>query len=68
MEKKKITAGDTIGDVLSNHPEKTEIMAKNLKATCLGCPMSQIETLRDAAKHHDVDIDKLLKDLNKEKE
>ncbi|AKM82097.1 TPA: DUF1858 domain-containing protein [Candidatus Berkelbacteria bacterium] len=62
---KKITADDTIGSVLESHPEKAEIMAKKLKATCFGCPMSQIESLKDAADHHGVDLDSLLEELNK---
>lgn len=63
---KLITAEDTIGGVLEKHPKKAEILAENLHAVCLGCPMSQMETLGEAAEHHGVDLDGLLKDLNEE--
>lgn len=65
FSKENITADDTISEVLETHPEKSEIMAKKLNATCFGCPMSQIETLKDAADHHGVDIEALLEELNK---
>lgn len=61
----KITKDNTIAEVLEKHPEKQKIMEKYLHAVCLGCPMSQMETLEDAAAHHDIKIKKLLEELNK---
>jgi len=61
----KITNNSTITEVLEKYPEKAEILAKNLKGQCLGCPMSQMETLEEAAEHHEVDLEKLLEELNK---
>ena len=43
-----------------------KILHKNFHALCLNCPMSQMETLEQAAKHHEVKLEKLLKELNKE--
>ena len=60
-----ITKDNTIADVLEKHPDKAKILQKNLHAVCLGCPMSQRETLEDAAEHHEIKIDKLLEELNK---
>ena len=33
---------------------------------CLGCPGAAQETLREAAEGHDIDVEALLRDLNKE--
>lgn len=65
MDRKKITKNTTIAEVLEEHSEKVSILQKHLHAVCLGCPMSQRETLEDAAMHHDIKIDKLLEQLNK---
>lgn len=65
MPKAKITADFTIADVLEKYPEKTNILSENLQAVCLGCPNRQSETLAEAAEHHNIKIDQLLKDLNK---
>ena len=32
---------------------------------CISCPMAQNETLKEAVKAHRLDLQKLLKDLNK---
>jgi hybrid cluster-associated redox disulfide protein len=61
----KITKDTTIAEVLEKYPEKANILQKHLHAMCLGCPMSQMETLEDAAAHHEIKIDKLLDELNK---
>lgn len=60
----KITKNTTISEVLEKHPEKINILQKRLNAMCLGCPMSQQETLEDAAIHHEIKIDKLINELN----
>ena len=63
----KYTKDNTIADVLENDPEKQEILSEHLSGSCFGCPMSQVETLGEAAGHHGADVKKLLADLNKEK-
>jgi len=32
---------------------------------CVGCPGSAMETIKEAAEGHNIDLDKLLEDLNK---
>lgn len=64
--KKEITADFSIADVLEKYPKKTKILAENLNAICLGCPHSRMETLGEAAEHHGIEIENLLKDLNKD--
>lgn len=61
----KYTKDHTIADVLENNPEKQDILAKRLNGQCFGCPMSQIETLEQAAAHHESDLKDLLEELNK---
>ena len=59
----KITKDMTISEILAKKPEAGEILAKH-GFHCVGCPMSQMETLEIGAKAHGVDVKKLLKELN----
>ena len=53
-----------IGDLLEQFPEKADI---SLEAGmhCLGCPASQAETLEEACGVHGIDVEDLVKELNK---
>lgn len=64
MRKKvKITKTMTIGKVLSiNENLATILMGFGLH--CFGCPMSQAETLEEAAEVHGVDVDLMVEKLN----
>lgn len=62
---KKITLDMTIAEVLKEFPETADTLADNFNVGCLGCLMAEEETLEEGAEHHDVDPDKLLKELNK---
>lgn len=64
MRKKvKITKTMTIGKVLSiNENLATILMGFGLH--CFGCPMSQAETLEEAAEVHGVDVDVMVEKLN----
>ena len=60
---KKITENTTIFDALEINPKAGEIlMAHGMH--CLGCPMSQMETLEEAAQAHDIDLELMLQKLN----
>lgn len=61
---KKFKATDIISDVLKNHPNAEEILTQ-FGFHCLYCPPSQMETLEEACVIHEIDIDELLKALNK---
>lgn len=61
----KITKEMTIKEVIENHPEALDILSEVLEGQCFGCPMSQVETLAEAAEHHGKNIDELLEKLNK---
>ena len=54
----------TIGELLEKAPEKAEILL-NAGMHCLGCPASQAETLEEACEVHGIDVEELLKELNK---
>ena len=53
-----------IGELLETNPEKTEILLE-AGMHCLGCPASQAETLEEACEVHGIDVEDLLKELNK---
>ena len=60
----KITKKTSIAEVIINHPETFEVFQKH-GLHCIGCPMSQVESIEEGAKAHGIDTDKLIKDLNK---
>lgn len=54
----------TIGELLEKAPEKADILLE-AGMHCLGCPASQGETLEEACAVHGIDIDEMIKQLNK---
>ena len=54
-----------IGDIIETAPEKAEILLQ-AGMHCLGCPASQEETLEQACEVHGIDVEDLVKELNKE--
>ena len=64
MKKKaKITKTMTIGKVLSIDENLVTILM-GFGLHCFGCPMSQAETLEEAAEVHGVDVDMMVEKLN----
>ena len=62
-KKLKITKRTTIGELLQlNQNVSTILMGFGLH--CFGCPMSQMETLEEAAMVHGVDVDLMLEKIN----
>ena len=53
-----------IGDLLEQAPEKADILLE-AGMHCLGCPASQAETLEEACAVHGIDVEELVKELNK---
>lgn len=60
----KIEKTTKIGELLEIAPEKAEILL-NAGMHCLGCPASQAETLEEACGVHGIDVEDLVKELNK---
>ena len=65
MKKKKIEVTKTtqIGEVLNLNPNVKEVLM-GFGLHCFGCPMSQMETLEEAAGVHGVDADLLVEKVN----
>ena len=53
-----------IGELLEMAPEKAHILLE-AGMHCLGCPASQAETLEEACSVHGIDVEELVKELNK---
>lgn len=53
-----------IGELLEKAPEKADILLQ-AGMHCLGCPASQAETLEEACDVHGIDVEELVKELNK---
>ena len=54
----------TIGEVVRNCPEKAEVLM-SFGMGCVGCPSAQSETIEEAAIVHGLNLEELLKALNK---
>ena len=65
MKKKKveITKVTQIGEVLRINPNVKEVLM-GFGLHCFGCPMSQMETLEEAAAVHGVDADLMIEKIN----
>lgn len=59
----KITKDFTIGEVLSIN-ENAPAILMGFGMHCFSCPMSQMETLEEAAEAHEIDVELLLEKLN----
>ena len=53
-----------IGEILEKAPEKADILLE-VGVHCLGCPASQMETLEEACAVHGIDVEEVVKMLNK---
>ena len=60
----KIDKDTIIGDILELAPEKADLLLE-AGMHCLSCPASLGETLEEACEVHGIDVDDLLKELNK---
>ena len=62
---KKISAEMTIAEVIKECADARKILMRH-GMYCIGCAVGEFESLKDAAEMHQVDLDALLRDLNKE--
>ncbi len=60
---KKISEGMLIGEILELDTRFAEILKKH-GLNCSGCPAAQRETLSEAVKGYEANIDNIIKDLN----
>lgn len=59
-----ITKNDILADILQKNPKAEEILL-GFGMHCLYCPCAQGETLEEACATHDLDVEQVLKALNK---
>ncbi|MBQ7351987.1 MAG: DUF1858 domain-containing protein [Clostridia bacterium] len=59
----KVNKGTTIGEALKINPN-AEAILKGFGMGCVHCPMSQMETLEEAAAVHGVDVNLMVEKLN----
>ena len=60
----KFSKETKIGEILEQAPEKAEILL-SAGMHCLGGPASQAETLEEACMVHGIDVEEIVKELNK---
>ena len=65
MKKTKIeiTKVTQIGEILRLNPNVKDVLM-GFGLHCFGCPMSQMETLEEAAAVHGVDVDLMVEKIN----
>ncbi len=65
MRKKKteVTKQTQIGELLALNPNVKDVLL-GFGLHCLGCPMSQMETLEEACMVHGIDADLLIEKVN----
>lgn len=65
MRKKKVslTKQTQIGEILTINPNIKDVLL-GFGLHCLGCPMSQMETLEEACMVHGVDPDLVIEKIN----
>lgn len=64
MEKKIITENTLIMEAVEANPNAPEILL-GYGMHCLGCAIAHGETIGEAAQVHSIDVNDLLRDLNK---
>lgn len=63
MNKIKITKDMTLNEVLTYRKQAPQILL-GFGMHCFSCPISQMETIEEAAEVHDCDLNLLLEKLN----
>ena len=63
IKEKSITKDMLIGEVLKKYPQLAETMLEH-GMNCIGCHVASWETIEQASEWHDIDVDKLVKELN----
>ena len=63
----KITKDTIIGDLVNKNPELGSIFVKH-GLGCVGCAFASQETIEQGSNSHGLNVESLLKDLNKKSE
>ena len=59
-----ITKDTTIEEVVNQYPETTMVFMKH-SLHCVGCHVSEFESIEEGAMAHGINVDALVDDLNK---
>ncbi len=62
----RIRADQVLGAILEAYPETEEVFRKYYGSGCFSCPGQKTETVKQSAMIHNVDLDRLLEDLNRQ--
>ncbi len=65
--KKEITKDMTFAELIEVNIKAAKKLAER-GLFCGGCPIAQFETIEQGAKMHEVDVEKLIKELNEDEE
>lgn len=60
----EVTDKTLVGDLIKHHPDAVPVLLRH-GMQCVGCHVATWETLGEAANTHSINIDILLKDINK---
>ncbi len=60
---KEITRKMCINEVIQTYPETIPVFLQH-GLSCIGCALSQFETIEQGALAHGMDVDTLIKDIN----
>lgn len=66
MKKEKILKEIKFAELMQKYPEAVEVLM-NEGMHCFGCAMASYETLEEGCLAHGLDVNKVLKKLNKRK-
>ena len=59
----QITKNTKLGEIVENYENASEVLM-GFGMHCFSCPISQMETIEEAAQVHDIDVDFMIKKLN----
>ena len=63
-KKEPLTSAITVKEVLDRHPETLKVFM-DTGLLCVGCPTEAFHTLADVAREYHLDLNQLLRHLNK---
>lgn len=63
-EKKLVTKDSIIGDVIKDNPETAKIIEKYFGGGCFTCPGIRVESIAFGAMMHNIDPEKVVKEIN----
>lgn len=66
--KKKVTKDTVIGEIIKEIPESIKIIEKHFGNGCFTCPGIKVESIGFGAMMHNVELEKIIKEINELKD